>query len=80
VVEGLIVTSIQHALGNLFDSLERLEATAGKQDQQRAGRGRKQEQQDLFSGLSTAITVDPAIFARKLDSTIEKIERLLMEG
>jgi len=72
------VTSIQHALGNLFDSLERLESTAGKQEQR--PRGRKQEQQDLFSGLSSAINVDPAIFARKLDSTIEKIERILMEG
>lgn len=73
------MTTIQHALGNLFDSLERLESTAGKQEQ-KVSRGRRTEQQDLFGGLASSFTVDPAVVARKLDSTIENIERLLREG
>ena len=70
------MASIQNALGQLFDSLERLETTAGKQEQKTV-RGRRQEQQDLFTGMASAFVVDPALVARKLDGTIEKIEKLL---
>ena len=71
--------SIQQALGQLFDSLERLETTAGRQEQKTA-KTRRQEQQDLFSGIASAFAVDPALVARKIDGTIEKIEKLLREG
>jgi hypothetical protein len=73
------VSSIQQALGHLFDSLERLETTAVRQEQKPA-RGRKLEQQDLFSGIASAFAVDPALVARKLDGAIEKIEKILREG
>ena len=73
------MSSIQQALGQLFDSLERLESTAGRQEQ-KVIKIKRQEQQDLFSGIASAFAVDPALVARKLDGTIEKIEKLLREG
>jgi len=73
------VSSIQQALGQLFDSLERLETTAVRQEQ-KVVKVRRQEQQDLFSGIASAFAVDPALVARKIDGTIEKIEKLLREG
>jgi hypothetical protein len=73
------VSSIQQALGGLFDSLERLESSANRQEH-KAVKVRKQDQQDLFSGIASAFAVDPALVARKLDNTIDKIEKLLREG
>ena len=73
------MSSIQQALGQLFDSLERLETTAVRQEQ-KVVKVRRQEQQDLFSGIASAFAVDPALVARKIDGTIEKIEKLLREG
>jgi hypothetical protein len=73
------VPSIQQALGQLFDSLERLETTAVRQEQ-KVVKVRRQDQQDLFSGIASAFAVDPALVARKIDGAIEKIEKLLREG
>ncbi len=69
---------IQNALKQLMASLDRLEQAAGGQERKVASI-RRQTQQDLFSG-SNAYVVDPSLIARKLDGTIDKIEKLLREG
>ena len=68
------MTAIINALTSLNQSLEKLENVAIEQEQKTL----KMKQQDLF--VENQITIDPALLARKLDTTIERIELLLREG
>jgi hypothetical protein len=77
------LSSIQKAIGQLFESLDRLESAASRQEQTVVKFRRQsaaEPQIDLFAGMATAFAIDPAVVARKLDNTIDKIEKLLQEG
>ena len=79
------MTAILNALTALNQSLENLEIAAATQEQ----KALKLQQQDLFNGSAMSAngsngnghySVDPAILAKKLDITIERIEQVLREG
>jgi hypothetical protein len=84
-----VSSNIQQALGQLFQTLEHLEAAAGRQEH----KAMQIQQQDLFNtrasngngngkvnGKKTQYAVDPALLAQRLDVAIEKIEQVLREG
>ena len=67
------MTAIQQALGTLYQSIENLEAAAEGQKMSL----KMMRQKDLFSGKNA---IDAAALARKLDSTIGKVELMLREA
>ena len=80
-------SDIQQALGQLFQTLEHLEAAAGRQEH----KAMQVQQQDLFNtrasngngkvnGNRAQYAIDPALLAQRLDVAIEKIEQVLREG
>jgi hypothetical protein len=74
------MSSIPQAIGQLFESLDRLESAASRQEQTVVKFQRQAPQTDLFAGVASAFAVDPAEVARKVDGMIDKIEKLLREG
>ena len=77
------MTAIASAISALSQSLENLESAASAQEQ----KALKLQQQDLFNAKPVNGNssnghhmVDPAILAKKLDVTIERIEQVLREG
>jgi len=76
------VSTILNALSILDRSLDSLEGAVSEQEQ----RALKIKQQDLFNESNQAnnaqsgIDINPALLAKKLDLTIERMEQLLQEG
>ena len=75
------MTTIANAISALNQSLDKLENAAVEQE-----KARKSAQQDLFTNGGPAangnrhLAIDPAVLAKKLDVTIERVEQLLREG
>lgn len=79
------MTAIVNAISALNQSLEKLESVASDKE-----KVLKASQQDLFNngshangvanGNSSSIAIDPAVLAKKLDVTIERVEQLLREA
>ena len=87
------VTTIVNAISALTQSLDKLETAASEQvikSEQAQKKAALAGQQDLFNGNghksngvangNGAIAIDPALLAKKLDVTIERVEQLLKEG
>ncbi len=77
------MSSIQQALGKLFQSIETLDA-ASLDCEQKILKG---NQQDMFNSTAEGVVngnghlaIDPSILAQKLDVTIERVEQILREG
>lgn len=75
-------SAIKSSLNKLNESVERLEKAM-----QKAPAGSKAGQHDLFGGAmagkqaaNNGSNIDAKALAKRLDSTIERVERLLMEG
>ncbi len=76
------MSDIVNVINGLGHAIERLEAAAAQQEQKLL----QIQQQELFPAATipqvsnSANTVDPSMIANKLDSAIEKVERMLREG
>jgi hypothetical protein len=77
------VSALYEALSGLNTKLEKLETLVESYEQIATEKAVIENQQDLFNAQKAAnesVVTEKAAIVNKLDSTIDKVERLLKEG